>query len=57
METLIKNKINIFDSNESFIPISCFENMLIKICKNSEIEITKHDLLKIKLKIQSKLIS
>lgn len=58
IDNLMKSKINPFDktNQQSFILVTTFENMLIKICGYSDIVISKSEIEKTKFKTLAKLI-
>jgi hypothetical protein len=58
IDSLFKAKVNPFDrqNQQSFILVTTFENMLIKICAYSNITVTKQEIEKTKFKVLAKLI-
>lgn len=58
IDSLFKAKVNPFDrqNQQSFILVTTFENMLIKICRLSNITVTKQEIEKTKFKVLAKLM-
>lgn len=58
IDSLFKAKVNPFDrqNQQSFILVTTFENMLIKICGYSNITVTKQEIEKTKFKVLAKLM-
>ena len=58
IDNILKSKINPFDKihQQSFILATTFENMLIKICSYSNVDVSKTEIEKIKFKTLAKFI-